>query len=34
MQSPPEAVFDERVAEFEKKYLPNNIEGVTYIKKT
>lgn len=34
MQSPTEAVFNERVADFEKKYLPGHIEEVSYIKKT
>jgi hypothetical protein len=34
MQSPTEAVFDERVAEFEKKYLLSHIKEVIYIKKT
>jgi hypothetical protein len=34
MQSPTEAIFNERVAAFEKKYLLDHSEEVAYIKKT
>ncbi|KAJ3453255.1 hypothetical protein MRS44_017502 [Fusarium solani] len=34
MQSPTEALFNERVAAFEQKYLPNHSEEVAYVKKT
>ena len=34
IQSPTEVTFNERVADFEKKYLPDHAEEVAYIKKT
>ena len=34
MQSPTEAIFNERVAAFEQKYLPDHSEEVAYVKKT